>query len=55
MNSDNPMLTKKKTSEMIRCKLSLMDESSYSVVVSVVTTVCTTFPLSAIFEKRSNL
>ena len=44
MNSDNPMLANMKTSEIIRCKSPLRDESSYSVVVSVVTTVCTTLP-----------
>ena len=56
MNSNNPMLVKKKTSEMNRCNLSLVDEPLYSVVVSVVsvvsvvTTVCSTLPLSAIFR-----
>ena len=46
MNSDNPMLTNMNTSEIIRYKSPLRGESfvSYSVVVSVVTTVCTTLP-----------
>ena len=55
MNSVNPMLANKKTSKMIRCNLSLGDVSSYSVVVSVVTTVCTTLPWSFIFKKRKKL